>query len=794
MICSTAQAEPPVRVGVLAFCPQLQAQAQWQPLAQALKKAIPTRDFEVLAYDLKGLELAVANRQVDFVLTNPGHYVLLTRRFGVQAPLATLVNEVEGEESSAFGGVIFTRAGVSKINSLVDLVGRSVVASSPDSLGSYQVQAYELLKAGVDVGRQTQLSFTGMPQDRVVEAVLKGQADVGFVRTGLLEEMVREGKFDVSALRVLNAKKSPGFALQVSTALYPEWPISYLSHVDLDLARHVSAALFLMHEDEALMRQLGIRGFSVPLDYTLVVDTLRDLRVPPFDNLPLFTWRDVAQQYRGELIGAIAALSLILLLGVRLLRTSRRLRSERNTVLLQKASLQESELRWKLAVHASGGGMWDWDVPAHKLYVSDNWKAALGYAAVEIMDSPDEWKNRLHPDDRDAALAALKDCLTGRTEFYLCENRIRCKNGHYKWMQERGQVVSRDADGLALRVIGLDNDITEHKDAQQQLQLAASVFEHAREGIIISDAQGAILDVNQAFTDITGYSKSEVLGENALLLNTPHADSRLFATVMTALQTQDHWFGETWRRRKNGETYAEMLTVSAVRNPGGQLTLCVVMFFDITATKAHQAQLERLAHFDALTNLPNRVFLADRLKHAMAQSQRHSQRLAVAYLDLDGFKQVNDQHGHDVGDQLLIAVANTMRRALRESDTLARIGGDEFVAVLAELNNTQDCEHSLQRLLAAAAQVVQLGDLSLQVSASLGVTFYPQEEAVDPDQLMRQADQAMYQAKLAGKNRYHVFDAVADSSVRGQHMRIEAIAQGLAAEQFELFGSSSISL
>ena len=207
---------------------------------------------------------------------------------------------------------------------------------------------------------------------------------------------------------------------------------------------------------------------------------------------------------------------------------------------------------------------------------------------------------------------------------------------------------------------------------------------------------------------------------------------------------------------------------------------------DITERKAHDSQLEHIAHYDALTNLPNRVLLADRLQQAMAQALRRHQQLAVAYLDLDGFKAINDHHGHETGDQVLITLANRMREALREGDTLARLGGDEFVAVLIDLEDASASLPMLDRLLKAAALPVQVGERILQGSASLGVTFYPQAQDIDADQLLRQADQVMYQAKVAGKNRYHVFDAVQDSSVRGHHESLERIRLALAQDEFVL--------
>ncbi len=199
-----------------------------------------------------------------------------------------------------------------------------------------------------------------------------------------------------------------------------------------------------------------------------------------------------------------------------------------------------------------------------------------------------------------------------------------------------------------------------------------------------------------------------------------------------------------------------------------------------------KTQLERLAHYDPLTGLPNRALLADRMSQAMMQSQRRGQRLAMAFLDLDGFKDVNDTHGHAAGDQLLVTLAQRMKEALREGDTLARLGGDEFVAVLLDLDELDDTTLILNRLLTAAAQPVLYGETMLQVSASLGVSFYPQAQMMDADQLMRQADQAMYQAKQAGKNCFRIFDSEQDRSLRERHESMQSIRQAMAANEFVL--------
>ena len=366
-------------------------------------------------------------------------------------------------------------------------------------------------------------------------------------------------------------------------------------------------------------------------------------------------------------------------------------------------------------------------------------------------------------------------------------------SGQMIWLRT-SKVQLKNQNNEVSGLLGIYEEITERKQAEEKLQFAASVFTHAREGIMITAADGTIIDVNDTFTSITGYSLSEVLGRNPRLLSSGRQGKEFYDTMWSDLLKNGHWYGEVWNRRKNGEVFAEMLTISAVRDAQNNPQHYVALFSDITSIKQHEQQLEHIAHYDTLTSLPNRVLLADRLSQAMAQAQRRSQRLAVAFLDLDGFKAVNDNHGHEAGDQLLITVATHMKQALREGDTLARLGGDEFVAVLLDLADIEASVPMLTRLLTAAAQPVPVGDLILQVSASLGVTFYPQAEDVNADQLLRQADQAMYQAKLAGKNRYYVFDAALNSNIRSHHESLDRIRLALTKQEFVLYYQPKVNL
>ena len=387
-------------------------------------------------------------------------------------------------------------------------------------------------------------------------------------------------------------------------------------------------------------------------------------------------------------------------------------------------------------------------------------------------------KTLLAPEYREAFAAMHQRVLAG--ESLQMEFEVLGLKGGRRWLETHAAPLLVNGQPVQLAIT---RDITTRKQAASKLQLAANVFGHTREGIIITDARGTIIDVNSAFTRITGYQPEEALGQSPRILKSGRQDRAFYDVMWRDLLLQGHWSGEIWNRRKDGEVYAELLTISSVKDAEGAVQQYVALFADITEIKAHQSQLEHIAHFDALTNLPNRVLLADRLQQAMAQAQRRDQKVGVVYLDLDGFKAINDRHGHEAGDQVLIALAQRMKQGLREGDSLARLGGDEFVAVLIDLEDQAGCLPMLTRLLAACAQRVQVGELSLQVSASLGVTFYPQTQEIDADQMLRQADQAMYQAKVAGKNRYHIFDVTQDRSIRGHHESIESIR--LALEQYE---------
>ncbi|MDG4596956.1 MAG: PhnD/SsuA/transferrin family substrate-binding protein [Candidatus Contendobacter sp.] len=369
----------PVRMAVLSFRPKPEMLARWQPLADYLNQTVPSHRFVLTVYHYPELETAIAEGQVDFLLTQPAHYVLMTYRDGVSSPLATLVDKVGGYPLDVFGGVIFTRANRDDIATLADLRGKILATATTDSLGSYQMQALELARAGVRLPQDAKVIETQPPQDRVVQAVLTGQADAGFVRTGVIEAMVREGKLDAAALKILNPRTVASFPHHLSTRLYPEWAFVAMPTTDIALARQVAAALLALPHDGAVARACRIQGFTIPANYHPVDDLLRELRLPPFDDAPQFSPRDIWDRHHNAItLAALIGGLILLLITVRLWRTNRWLKVERRRVKASMARLADSEARQSAILNALGEGVYGTDVQGRCRFINPAAGSMLG--------------------------------------------------------------------------------------------------------------------------------------------------------------------------------------------------------------------------------------------------------------------------------------------------------------------------------------------------------------------------------------------------------------------------------
>jgi diguanylate cyclase (GGDEF)-like protein/PAS domain S-box-containing protein len=442
-----------------------------------------------------------------------------------------------------------------------------------------------------------------------------------------------------------------------------------------------------------------------------------------------------------------------------------------------EARLRQSEARYRQLLN---------HLPVGVLHVDADLLVTYGNPRFEeIMGLPEGYAphidcKTLHDQ---SVLPAIRQALAGSTGHY--EGPYVTTYGKLGMMLTLNAAPVFDDQGAIQGAIVIVEDTTERKRVEARLRLAASVFAHAHEGIMICDAERTIVEVNPTFCTITGYSREEAIGQTPHLLNSGRHDEEFFRHLWQHIDTHGFWEGELWNKHKNGHVYAERLTISTVIDDSGKRTHYIGTFSDISVVKEQQAQLEHLAHYDALTHLPNRALLADRMTQALAQTKRAGTQMAVCYLDLDGFKEVNDQHGHNIGDLLLIEVADRLCDTLRAGDTVARLGGDEFVLLFVGIDGIDECQHAVSRVLKALAAPVHIQAITCQISASIGISLYPDDDNA-PDILLRHADQAMYLAKQAGKNRMQFYDATQDHLLRSQRDEIERLRQALAEGELVL--------
>ncbi|NOS89362.1 MAG: EAL domain-containing protein [Methylococcaceae bacterium] len=399
-------------------------------------------------------------------------------------------------------------------------------------------------------------------------------------------------------------------------------------------------------------------------------------------------------------------------------------------------------------------------------WISDNLTRITGYTQDEALQ-PRWWVQHLHEEDKTRVLKESSELFLGHHLAY--EYRFIHKNGEVRWIHDQQQLVC-DGQGRPYEVLSAWTDITERKQEEINLRIAATAFE-TKEGIIITDCNNRIIRVNSAFTRLTGYSLEEVLGQTPALLSSGRQNADFYRAMWTALKENQHWEGEIWNRRKNGEIYPEWLVITAVLDEHQKVSHYVATFFDISERKAAEQSIRNLAFYDPLTNLPNRRLMLERLGLALLSCKRSNHYGALMFMDLDRFKVLNDTQGHDVGDQLLIEVAARLQSCVREDDLVARLGGDEFVVMLENLSESQtdaaiQAQTVAKKIRDAVAATYWLASgvvhddkplLEHHCSISIGLVLF-HDYTVSKKELLNHADMAMYQAKHAGRDAIRMFD------------------------------------
>ena len=445
-------------------------------------------------------------------------------------------------------------------------------------------------------------------------------------------------------------------------------------------------------------------------------------------------------------------------------------------------SLRRSEERLGLALAASKMGVWEWDLRTDAVFSSPECRRIFGLKACT--SGFKDFTRVIHPEDTDRAIATAKRAVMEKSG-YSSEFRIVNPKGEVCWVANYGR-AEYDECGRALRLIGTARDVTEQHQATERLRQAAAVFTSIQDGVVVTDLEGNILTVNQAFTTITGYGEAEVLGKKISLLKSDRQTRTFYQDMWHSILTDGSWQGEIWNRRKNGEIYPEWLTISTVRDEKGDAASYVGVFTDISRVKHSEAQLDYLAHHDCLTDLPNRLLLLSRLNHALERSHRNGGRGAVLFLDLDHFKNINDSLGHPCGDELLKMAAHRLQTRLRTSDTLARLGGDEFVAVVEDLSEPETAAEIARALIGQLAEPFRLPEgQEVYLGTSIGISLFP-DDSGDAHLLIQHADTALYQAKAAGRGTYR-FYAEAMTLAANSRLDMETrLRRALEREEFVL--------
>jgi|GEM_PF-3697771 len=342
--------------------------------------------------------------------------------------------------------------------------------------------------------------------------------------------------------------------------------------------------------------------------------------------------------------------------------------------------------------------------------------------------------------------------------------------------------------------VELEQEILRRMELEEHLRLSASVFTSAMEGIMITDKAGSIIDVNSSFSVITGYAREEVIGKNPRFLQSGFQDQSFYAEMWASIAEQGYWRGEIWNKRKNGEVFPELLTISAVQGDGNENTHFVGMFSDISRLKENETKLQHLAHYDALTGLPNQVLLGERIREKVEAAQGTDKRVAVGFIDLDKFRAVNETYGHETGDKLLIAVSERLARDLQDSDALARIGGDEFVVMLGEVADEEEARVVFERLLKRIQEPFTILGNMIDITSSIGIAFFDEAGDIDAGLLLRRADMAMYQAKLFGRNCCFYFNPEKDTEFQRNSAMVRDVENALANDEFVLYYQPKVDL
>lgn len=457
-------------------------------------------------------------------------------------------------------------------------------------------------------------------------------------------------------------------------------------------------------------------------------------------------------------------------------------RRKRQLALLQAHKVvTESEERLQLALSGSDSGMWDWQQENNVVYEP----RLQGIIASNNLSVPfDEKLTYVHPNDQIAFEAKWAEFLNSEDDAFNYTYRMRSIDGDWRWYRDLARVTNTDKNGNPIRVTGTYTDITERKDTQDKMQLFFEAFDNTREVIIILDSDYRITAVNHAFWEITGLDEASILNRTLNCLIKPESKVSVLPALKDKLSQSEQCESEGFILRKYRDPLPVIINGTRFKNKEDEHRY-VITVTDISEQKAAQEELRKLANYDPLTGLPNRALLMDRITHAIEHSQRRKNKLAVLFIDLDRFKQINDTLGHEVGDLLLIEVARILKSCIRKNDTAARLGGDEFVVMLEDISTINTASRISTKILEKMRNGFLISNNEINTSPSIGISIYP-DDGHSPDEVIKHADMAMYHAKGSGRNNFQFFEANMNVEAQSKLSMEQRVRRALKEEEFSL--------
>jgi diguanylate cyclase (GGDEF)-like protein/PAS domain S-box-containing protein len=457
----------------------------------------------------------------------------------------------------------------------------------------------------------------------------------------------------------------------------------------------------------------------------------------------------------------------------------------------QRKELQETRERLNWALWGTGDGLWLWDMQAGTIQSVASGEV-YGERAPIHFDERDWRERNIHPEDRTRVEAALREQIEGLSEAFDCEYRALDGSGAWVWLRARGRIVGRDEDGRPLRMAGTYRLVSAEREMEEQRRISVEIIALMSEAVTVTTMDFRFVQINPAFSRITGYAASEVVGRDASLLDSPRLSTERYREVRAQLLQHGEWRGELWQRQKNGRDFLAAIEIRQVIDDRGEPVRLLAVLEDITERKRAEQTLRYLASYDILTGLPNRSLLVSRLQQAIARASQAQSRLALLFIDLDRFKHVNDSLGHAVGDELLRQVARRISATVGDKERTARLGGDEFTVLLPEVRGDQ-LKQLADDLIDAFAAPIVLQQSEISISPSIGIALYP-DHAQTVEELLKCADSAMYQAKRRGRNIAQLYSPELASSSH-QRTRIEsALRRALDRDELRLVYQPKVEL